>query len=47
MGVHAPDIKEEYREIKEFEDLVEGSRFGRCTPQPGEIRPIVRLDRNL
>lgn len=41
MGVHAPDIKEEFKEFK----ALEGSRFGLCTRKPAIFAVLVRPDR--
>jgi hypothetical protein len=40
MGVHAPDIKEEYKEFK----ALEGSRFGLCTRRPAIFAVLARPD---
>jgi hypothetical protein len=34
MGVHAPDIKEEFEEFKEFEEFWRGAALAACTKKP-------------
>jgi hypothetical protein len=53
VGVHAPDIKEEFEEFKEFEEFEEfeeywrGAAFARAHPQTHNICCLAQPDRKL